>query len=33
MNAVLVYRYVDVRRAIGHKYESGFEKYVCYGIG
>lgn len=32
VNVMRGYRYVDVRRATGHKSESGFEKYICYGI-
>lgn len=32
VNVLRGHRYVDIRRATGHKSESGFEKYICYGI-
>lgn len=32
VNVLRGYKYTDIRRATGHKSESGFEKYICYGI-
>ena len=28
----VINEYTEIRRATGHKSESGFEKYICYGI-
>lgn len=32
VNVLRGHRYVDIRRATDHKSESGFEKYICYGV-
>lgn len=32
VNVLRGHRYTDIRRATDYKSESGFEKYICYGI-
>lgn len=32
VNILRGHKYTEIRRATGHKSESGFEKYICYGI-